>query len=161
MRFGKTILGLYVERKLKVNLKLDNSNSYSIAPLCKYDKGCCVCKRILNAGPVKCVYKKGPENCCFEKEQPADILAKSKTNEEEIIDLISAPVQEERDISVHVDGMQLSYDDLHFVINTVKLGVRNNKELNEIGMNICFKFGCITSITRASEYEYNVYLMEC
>ena len=45
MRFGKTILGLNLELKLKVNPKTDNEEHYKSAPLCKYNKGACICMR--------------------------------------------------------------------------------------------------------------------
>lgn len=79
MRFGKTILGLNLELKLKVNPKTDNEEHYKSAPLCKYNKGACICMRQLGKGPYKCYYKKGPEKCCFEKEETKEILEKSKS----------------------------------------------------------------------------------
>ena len=79
MRFGKTILGLKLELKSKVNSETDNEEYYESAPLCKYNKGACICKRQLNGGPVKCFYKKGPEKCCFKREEPKEILEKSKS----------------------------------------------------------------------------------
>ena len=79
MRFGKTILGLKLELKSKVNSETNNEEYYKSAPLCKYNKGSCICKRQFNGGPVKCFYKKGPEKCCFKREETKEILEKSKS----------------------------------------------------------------------------------
>ena len=79
MIFGKSVLGLRLEQKLKVNPDTDSEEFYANAPLCKYSRGACICKRQLGNGPVKCFYKKGPEKCCFEKTEPQEILEKSIT----------------------------------------------------------------------------------
>ena len=73
--FGKNLLGLKLEQKMKV----DDSIDYATAPLCKYNKGACFCKRQKNNGKVKCFYKNGPDNCCFEKTSSNAILEKSKS----------------------------------------------------------------------------------
>lgn len=79
MNFGKNILGLTAEQRMKVNPKTNTEEYYENAPLCKYNKGACVCKRQLNNGPVKCFFKQGPKKCCFEKEQPSSVLERSKS----------------------------------------------------------------------------------
>lgn len=79
MRLGKTILGLKLELKSKVNSETNNEEYYKSAPLCKYNKGDCICKRQFSGGPVKCFYKKGPEKCCFKREETKEILEKSKS----------------------------------------------------------------------------------
>ena len=71
----KSLLGLRFYQKLKVDETID----YATAPLCKYNKGACLCKRQKYNGEVKCFYKKGPDKCCFEKEAPKAILEKSKS----------------------------------------------------------------------------------
>ena len=48
--FAKSLLGLRLEQKLKVDTTLDYAN----APLCKYNKGACLCKRQKDNGEVKC-----------------------------------------------------------------------------------------------------------
>ena len=73
--FEKSLLGLNLEQKLKV----DNSIDYATAPLCKYNKGACFCKRQTDNGKIKCFYKNGPDNCCFEKDSSKAILEKSKS----------------------------------------------------------------------------------
>lgn len=73
--FTKTLLGLRLKQKLKV----DEMINYANAPLCKYNKGNCICKRQLESGPFKCFYKKGPDQCCFEMEETKAILEKSKS----------------------------------------------------------------------------------
>ena len=79
MRFGKSIFSLTLELKSKVNEETDNKEYYEFAPLCKYNKGACICKRQFNGGPVKCFYKKGPEKCCFEKEETKEVLKNSRS----------------------------------------------------------------------------------
>ena len=73
--FAKSLLGLRLEQKLKVDTTLDYAN----APLCKYNKGACLCKRQKDNGEVKCFYKKGPNKCCVEREETKAILEKSKS----------------------------------------------------------------------------------
>ena len=79
MKFGKSILGLRLETKMKVDFEKDLEKCYENMPLCIYGKGACICKRQLNDGSVKCFYRGGPEECCFEKEQPISVLEKSKS----------------------------------------------------------------------------------
>ena len=55
----KSLLGLRFEQILKVDETID----YATAPLCRYNKGDCLCKRQKDNGEVKCYYKKGPGKC--------------------------------------------------------------------------------------------------
>ncbi len=73
--FAKILLFLKLEQKLKV----DTTLSYASAPLCKYNKGGCLCKRQEGNGEVKCFYREGPDKCCFERESTIAILEKSKS----------------------------------------------------------------------------------
>lgn len=73
--FSKSLLGLRLEQKLKFDETID----YATAPLCRYNKGACLCKRQKDNGEVKCFYKKWPDKCCFEREAPKAILEKSKS----------------------------------------------------------------------------------
>lgn len=78
MKYGKSILGMKLELRSKVNSNTDRKENYENAPLCRYPNGGCVCKRTLNEGPTKCFYKNAPDECCFEKDQPKEILEKSR-----------------------------------------------------------------------------------
>ena len=73
--FSKTLLCLRLEQKIKVDETID----YATAPLCRYSKGACLCKRQIDNEEVKCFYKNGPSKCCFEREEPKEILKKSKS----------------------------------------------------------------------------------
>lgn len=78
MKYGKSILGMKHELRSKVNESTDRKENYENAPLCRYPNGGCICKRILGNGPTKCFYNKAPDECCFEKDQPKEILEKSR-----------------------------------------------------------------------------------
>ena len=80
MRFGKSFLGMLLEGKEKVDPALDSEEKFELAPLCKYDKGACLCKRQIACGHARCVYKEEPANCYFEKSQPKHILDLSKSD---------------------------------------------------------------------------------